>query len=63
MFHNLGPQNAGLVDVKRDLKKIKGNFFRAQKTNRISIVINNMHTAERPSNYFFSNYFTHNQAK
>ena len=28
VFHNLEPQNAGLVDVKRDfaLKKIKGNF-------------------------------------
>ena len=29
VFHNLEPQNAGLVDVKKDgfkLKKIKGNF-------------------------------------
>ena len=28
VFHNIEPQNAGFVDVKRDLhsKKIKGNF-------------------------------------
>ena len=36
-FHNLEPQNAWLVDVKRDgftLKKIKGNFVRKNLKNK-----------------------------
>ena len=71
VFHNLEPQNAGLVVDKRDLRalrKIKGNFC-ARKSKKISIVIKNviwsektlMHKAKRPSNYF-SNSFIYNQA-
>ena len=61
VFHNLEHQNAGLVDVKRDLhlKRSKGIFVR--ENLKISIVIKNviwsektlMHKAVRPSNYFF----------
>ena len=34
-FHYLEPQNAGLVDVKKDLnsKNVKGNFY-AQKSKK-----------------------------
>ena len=66
VFHNIKPQNAGLVDVKKDLnsKRSKGLFVRENK--KISTVIKNinesedplMHKAERPSNYF-----THYQAE
>ena len=46
------------------IKKIKGNFS-AQKSKKISIVIKNviwsektlMNKAERPSNYFFFQFF------
>ena len=61
VFHNLEPQNARYVDVKKDLikKRSKGIFER--KIQKISIVIKNgngsedtlMYKAERPSNYFF----------
>ena len=67
VFHNLKPQNAGLVDVKKGFKfnKIKGNFC-ARKSKKISIVIKNingsedplMHKAEGPSNYFFQFFHT-----
>ena len=32
-FHNLEPQNAGLVDIKKDLnyKRSKGNFVRKNR--------------------------------
>ena len=43
VFHNLKPQNAGLVDVKKDLnsKRSKGIFV-------ISIVIKNINGSEDP---------------
>ena len=60
VFHNLEPQNAGLVDVKMDLnlKKSKEIFVREKKKNfLIKNVIGPedtmMHKAQRPSNYFF----------
>ena len=69
-FYNLEPQNAGLVDVKKDfnLKRSKGIFVR--ENLKKSIVIKNiigsedtlMQKAERPNNYF-SNTFAHNQAE
>ena len=62
VFHKLKFQNAGLVDVKKDLnsKRSKGIFVR-ENLKKISIVIKNingsedplMHKAEGPSNYFF----------
>ena len=65
VFHNLKPQNAGLVDVKKDLnsKRSKGIFVRE---NLKSIVFKNinvsedplMHKAEGPSNYFFQLFHT-----
>ena len=71
VFHNLKPQNAGLVDVRRDLhlKRSKGIFVR-ENLKKTSTVIKNviwsekilMHAAERPSNNF-SNFFTYNQAE
>ena len=67
VFHNLKPQNAGVVDVKKDLnsKRSKGIFVR-QKSKKVSIVIKNingsedplMHKAEGPSNYFFQLFHT-----
>ena len=67
VFHNAKPQNAGLVDVKKDLnsKRSKGIFVRENK-KKISIIIKNinrsedplMHKAERPSNYFFQLFHT-----
>ena len=62
VFHNLKPQNAGLVDVKKDLnsKRSKGIFVRENLKNKHSIKNINgseyplMHKAEGPSNYFFS---------
>ena len=62
VFHKLKFQNAGLVDVKKDLnsKRSKGIFVR-ENLKKISIVIKNingsedplMHKGEGPSNYFF----------
>ena len=59
VFHNLEPQNPGLVDVKRDLHE-KGILVR-ENLKKKSMVIKNviwcdkslMHKAEGPSNYFF----------
>ena len=69
--HNLKPQNAGLVDVKKDInsKRPKGIFVH-ENLKKLSIVIKNingsedplMHKAEGPSNFFF-NSFTHYQAE
>ena len=73
VFHNLEPQNAELIDVRKEfkLKKIKGNFCARKSEKKISIIIKNiigsedtlMHKAERPSNYFSPNTFTHNQVE
>ena len=62
-FHNSEPQNAGLVDVEKDLnlKKNQREFLCA-KIKKISIIIKNvieaedtvMNSAERSSNYFFT---------
>ena len=67
VFHNLKPQNTGLVDVIKDLnsKRPKGIFVRENLKNK-SIVIKNingsedplMHKAEGPSNYFFQLFHT-----
>ena len=67
VFHNLKPQNAGLVDVKKDLnsKRSKGIFVR-KNLKKISIVIKNISgsedplkpEAEGPSNYFFQLFHT-----
>ena len=70
VFHNLKPQNAGLVDVKKDLnsKRSKGIFVRENLKNKHSYKNINgsegplMHKAEVPSNYFFHS-FTHYQAE
>ena len=70
-FHYLEPQNAGLVDIKRDLhlKKIKGNFCARKSKKQASLLKNvswpektSKHKAVRPSN-FFSNSFTYDQAE
>ena len=63
-LHNLELQNAGHVDVKKDLnlKRIKRNFC----AQNLSLVIKNVsdskdtlvHKAERPSNYFFQHFHT-----
>ena len=61
VFHNLEPQNAGLVDDKRDLHKKRPKGIFVHENLKKSIVIKNvirsektlMHKAERPSNYFF----------
>ena len=57
VFHNLKPQNAGLVDVKKDLnsKRSKGIFVRENLKNKHIKNINGsedplMHKAEGPSN-------------
>ena len=60
--HNLEPQNAGLVDVKKDLNSKRSNRIFVRENLKIGIVIKNingsedllMHKAEGPSNYFFS---------
>ena len=71
IFQNLKPQNAGLVDVKKDytFKKIKGNFC-ARKSKKISIVIKNLNGSEDPLMHnqrvlaiIFFNSFTHYQAE
>ena len=48
VFHNLKPQNAGLVDVKKDLnsKRSKGIFVR--ENQKKSIVIKNINGSEDP---------------
>ena len=40
VFHNLEPQNAGLVDVKMDLnkKKIKGKFCARKSQKYVSLL-------------------------
>ena len=67
VFQNLKPQNAGLVDVKKDLnsKRSKGIFVRENLRNKHSYqkYINGsedplMHKAEGPSNYFFQLFHT-----
>ena len=47
VFHNLGPQYAGLVDVKKDLnlKRSKG-IFCARKSRQISIFLKNVNESE-----------------
>ena len=69
-FSYFRTQNAGLVDVKRDLhsKRSKG-ILCAKNEKKMSMAIKNviwsektlMYKAERPSNYFFFNSFTYNQ--
>ena len=62
VFHKLKFQNAGLVDVKKDLnsKRSKGIFVRENLKNKHSYSNINgsedplMHKGEGPSNYFFS---------
>ena len=46
-FHNLEPQNAGLVDVKRDYIKKDQREFLCAKTQKISIVIKNVIWSEK----------------
>ena len=67
VFHNLKPQNAGLVDVKKDLnsKRSKGIFMRENLKNKHSYKKNIngsedplMHKSEGPSNYFFQLFHT-----
>ena len=71
VFHNLEPQNAGFVDVKRDLhlKRSKGLFVR-KNLKKISIVIKNVIWSEKTLiqkqsilAIIFSNSFTHNQVE
>ena len=65
-FQNLEPQNAGRVDVKKDLnyKRSKGIFVRENQENkrRYQTVFGSedtmMYKAERPSNYFFQLFHT-----
>ena len=65
-FYNLEPQNAGLVDVKKDLNLKKSKGILCAKIEKISIIIKNvieaeetmMHSTERPSNYFFQHFHT-----
>ena len=49
VFHNLRPQNAGLVNVKKDLnsKRSKGIFVR-KNLKKISMVIKNINGSEDP---------------
>ena len=66
VFHNLKPQNAGLVDVKKDLysKRSKGIFVHENLKNKHSYKNINgsedplVHKAEGPSNYFFQLFHT-----
>ena len=66
VFHNLKPQNAGLVDVKKDLNSKDQREFLCAKISKISIVIKNingskeplMDKAEGPSNYFLQLFYT-----
>ena len=66
VFHNLKPQNAGLVDVKKDLNSNRSKGIFVRENLKISIVIKNinrsedplMHKAEGPSNYFFQLFHT-----
>ena len=61
VFHNLKPQNAGLVDVKNDLnsKRSKGIFVRENLKNKHTGSEDPlMHKAEGPSNYFFQLFHT-----
>ena len=70
VFHNLKPQNARLVDVKKDLNSKRSKVIFVRDNLKISIVIKNingsedplMYKAEGPNNYFF-NSFTHYQAE
>ena len=60
-FHNLEHQNAGLVDVKRDLHSNRSKGIFVRKNKKISIVIKNViwsektlkHKAVHPSNCIF----------
>ena len=70
VFHNLEPQNAGLVDVEKDLnlKRSKGIFVR--ENLKISIVIKNVNGSEDTLVHkvsvlaiIFPNSFTHYQAE
>ena len=64
--HNLEPQTAGLVDVKKDLNKKRSKSIFVRENPKISIVIKNviesedtlMNKAERPINYFFQHFHT-----
>ena len=66
IFHNLKPQNAGLVDVKTDLNSKRSKGILVRENLKKSIVIKNingsedplMHKAEGPSNYFFQFFHT-----
>ena len=66
VFHNLKPQNARLVDVKKDLKskRSKGIFVCENLKNKHSYKNKNgsedplMHKAEGPSNFFFQLFHT-----
>ena len=61
VFHNLEPQNAGLVDVEKDLNVKNRRKCLCAKIKKISIVIKKiigsedtwMHKAKRPSTCFF----------
>ena len=57
VFHNLKSQNAGLVDVKKDLnsKRSKGILVRENLNGSEDPL---MHKAEGPSNYFFQLFHT-----
>ena len=65
VFHNLKPQNAGLVDVKKDLnsKRSKGIFVRENLKNKHRI--KNINGSEDPLMLaiIFFNSFTHYQAE
>ena len=66
VFHNLESQNAGCVDVKKDLHLKRSKIIFVRENLKISIFIKHvigsddtlMHKAERPSNYFFQLFHT-----
>ena len=60
VFHNLKSQNAGLVDVKKDLnsKRSNGNFVRKHLKISTGSEVTLTHKAKRPSNYFFQLFHT-----
>ena len=65
VFHNLEPQNAGLVGVKKDLNEKYQTVIFCTEIEKVSIAIENvigsedasMHKAERPSSHFFQLFY------